>query len=125
MRTHGVPAFPDPAPGGGIHLNPSSGINPASPSFQSAQANCRKLLPGGGPPQHASEQDKLAMLKISECMRSHGITGFPDPTTGPPPSPNGNSEVIDRGGVILAIPSTIDSQSPKFKHAAAACGFDG
>jgi hypothetical protein len=35
MRSHGVPNFPDPGPGGGIQIN--SGINPFSPAFKAAQ----------------------------------------------------------------------------------------
>jgi hypothetical protein len=63
------------------------------------------------------------MLATSRCMRAHGVTGFPDPTTTPPSSPNGNGEVIDRGGVFLVVPDTINSDSPAFRQAAAACGF--
>ncbi len=125
MRSHGVPDFPDPSSGGtGFHLNSASGINPFSPSFKSAQASCSKLLPGGGPANHKpSEQDKEAMLRISQCMRDHGVTGFPDPTLTPPSSPAGYSELIDRSGVILAVPNTIDAQSPAYQHAATACNF--
>jgi hypothetical protein len=122
IRSHGVPNFPDPSPAGGIHL--SSGINPQSPAFESAQQACTKLLPGGGPSsQHPSEQDKLQMLEISECMRRRGVSGFPDPTLSPPSSPAGYSLLEDRGGVVLAIPNTINMGSPVFKQAAAACGF--
>lgn len=78
---------------------------------------------GGGPPTGPpSAQAKLAALKISECMRRHGISDFPDPTLKPPSSPAGYSEVSDRGGVVLAIPSTIDVQSPAYQQAANACG---
>jgi hypothetical protein len=123
MRSHGVPNFPDPSPGGGIHL--SSGINPFSPAFKAAQASCRKLLPGGGPPAHASAQDKALMVKTSECMRAHGVTGFPDPTTTAPSNPAGYSILEDRGGIVLAVPNTINIDSPVFKQAAAACKFSG
>jgi hypothetical protein len=123
MRSHGVPSFPDPSPGGGIHLNAGSGLNPQSPRFQSAQQACHKLLPGGGPPSHPTAQDEAQMLHVSQCMRRHGVSGFPDPTLSPPSSPTGYSEVVDRGGVVLAIPNTIDTASPAFKQAAAACGF--
>jgi hypothetical protein len=123
MRSHGVTNFPDPSSSGGIQLSSSSGINPFSPSFKSAQTSCRKLLPGGGPPSHPSEQDKKRMLQISECMRRHGITDFPDPTTTPPSSPAGYGEILNRNGVVLAIPSTINAASPAFQHASAACGF--
>jgi hypothetical protein len=47
MRSHGVPDFPDPSAGGGIHLSP--GTNALSPAFKAAQVSCHKLLPGGGP----------------------------------------------------------------------------
>ena len=124
MRANGVPNFPDPTGGGGIHISASSGINPQSPAFKSAQSKCRHLLPGGGPPTgRPSAQAKLAVLKISQCMRHHGISDFPDPTTKLPSSPSGYSEVTDRDGVVLAVPDTIDVQSPAYQQAAAACGF--
>jgi hypothetical protein len=40
MRTHGVPNFPDPLPGGGYDY-PGS-INPNSPAFQHASNECQK-----------------------------------------------------------------------------------
>ena len=122
MRSHGVPTFPDPSPGGGIHL--TSGMNPFAPAFKAAQASCHKLLPGGGPGSaHPTAQAKAQTLKISECMRQHGVSGFPDPTLSLPSSPAGYSLLEDRGGVVLAVPSTINPASPTFKQAAAACGF--
>lgn len=124
MRSHGVPNFPDPSASGGIHIQAGSGLNPFSPSFRQAQASCAKLLPGGGPGNaHASAQQKAAAVKTAQCMRSHGITGFPDPTTTPPSNPSGYSAILDRGGVVTAIPQSIDPASPAFTKAAAACGF--
>lgn len=63
------------------------------------------------------------MLAISTCMRAHGVTGFPDPTTSPPSSTNGYSQVTGRGGVFLAVPDTINPDSPAYRQAAAACRF--
>lgn len=124
MRSHGVPNFPDPSGGGGIQIPAGSGINPQAPAFQSAQQSCAKLLPGGGPGRaHASEEAKTQMLQTAECMRQHGISGFPDPTLSPPASIAGFSQVIGRGGVFVAIPNTISTGSPAFKQAAAACRF--
>jgi hypothetical protein len=126
MRTHGVTNFPDPSAGGGFHISASSGLNPFSPSFKSAQAACSKLLPGGGPGAGPpSEQAKKQMLQISKCMRAHGITGFPDPTTTPPSGPGGFAEVLGRGGVFLAVPNSLNPQSPGFMQAAKACNFGG
>ena len=124
MRTHGVTNFPDPSAGGGIKINVGSGINPFSPAFKVAQTACRKLLPGPlGGNQHPTAQQIASTRQISECMRHHGVTGFPDPTFTPPSSPAGYSIIEDRGGVVLAVPSTINPQSPVFMQAAKVCHF--
>lgn len=126
MRSHGVPNLPDPGAEGGIQLSSSSGINPLSPAFKTAQAQCAKLEPGGGPSGVApgSKQANEQLLAVSRCMRAHGISGFPDPTVGPPPSsPQEFSIAIGRGGVSLLVPKTIDVSSPAFKQAADACRF--
>lgn len=124
MRSHGVPNFPDPSHGGGgIQLGP--GINPQSPAFQAAQKICFKLLPGGGPGRgQASESQKLAMLKLSRCMRAHGVTSFPDPTNKPPSPGNGAGLAFGAGGSFIAVPQSL-MQSPGFKQAAATCHFPG
>ena len=64
------------------------------------------------------------MLHISQCMRAHGIPGFPDPTLSPPSSRAGYSAIRSNGVAWLAIPDSIDVRSPAFKQAAAACGFE-
>ncbi len=103
MRAHGVP------------VDSGSGTSPSSPSFEAAKAACDKLLPGFA-------EAKAQMLKISKCMRQHGISRFPDPTLSLPSKSN-PARAIARSGVILAIPSSINARSPAFKHAAAACKF--
>lgn len=124
MRSHGVPNFPDPNGSGGIHIVAGSGVSPFSPAFKAARAACAKLLPGGRPgSQHPTAQNIATARQTSECMRGHGITGFPDPTLKPPSDPADYSILENRGGVIIAIPSTINPQSPAFNQAAKACGF--
>ncbi len=126
MRSHGVPNLPDPGPEGDIQLSPSSGINTSSPAFKAAQTKCAKLLPAGssGGLGAPSAQDIEQMLALSKCMRAHGVSGFPDPTLGPPPpDPREFSIAIGRGGVSLLVPKTIDVSSPAFKHAATTCRF--
>jgi hypothetical protein len=126
MRSHGVPNFPDPgATGGGISISAGSGINPASPAFQKAQSSCSKLLPGGGPGRGpVSESRKLAMLKLAQCMRKHGFTSFPDPTSTPPAPGTGFGIAFGAPGAFIAVPGAM-MQSPGFQGAAAACGFPG
>jgi hypothetical protein len=126
MRSHGVPNLPDPGPEGGIQLGSSSGINASSPAFRTAQTRCAKLLPRGGPGGlgPSSKRTEERLLALSKCMRAHGVSGFPDPTLGPPPSnPQEFSIAMGTGGVSLLVPKTIDVSSPAFAQAAAACHF--
>ena len=135
MRSHGVPNLPDPGSnrsGGGVSIVPA-GIDTSSPAFKTAWSACSTLLPGLGAHQGASAQATEQLLKLSECMRSHGVTGFPDPTSAPPagfpgpaagaPAGHSYSAVIRRGGAYLAIPETINTASPSYRQAAAACRF--
>lgn len=125
MRSHGVPNFPDPGSGGGVQISAGSGINPFSPAFKAAQSQCAKLLPGGGPGTRGvpSAEAKQQMLAVSECMRAHGVSGFPDPTLTPPVNLAADSIAMGRGGVFLVVPRTIDTASPVFQSAAKDCRF--
>jgi len=125
MRSHGIADFPDPSSGGGFIFNASAGII-QGPHYQAAQKACQKYMPpgpGSGPPPSA--QAMAQMLKVSQCMRRHGISDFPDPRTSVPPDslPPKGGVISDIDGVILVFPSTIDEQSPAFTAAAAACRF--
>ncbi len=123
IRSHGVPSFADPKVNGQtVRMGSPKTIE--SPAFQSALRSCQRLLPKGAPgPEASSPQAQARMLGVSACMRKHGISGFPDPSTSPPSNPAGNSAIIGSGGYFLAIPKSIDTSSPAFKHAAAACNF--
>lgn len=113
MRSHGVPAFPDPGAGGAriINIGPGNAINPASPAFQSAMATCKKILPGGGPKAvQPTESQKLHALKFARCMRAHGVPNFPDPNFGTGPA---------------QAPAPPDLTSPAGKRAIKACGGVG
>jgi hypothetical protein len=103
-------------------------MDPSSPAFEAAQAKCDKLMPGGGPPGpgaalHPSAQALAQMLKVSQCMRRHGISEFPEPSSSVPSDMAGIRVVTDMGGVILAFPFSLDLWSAAFAQAEAACNF--
>jgi hypothetical protein len=128
MRSNGVTNFPDPNARGQITITKGGGIDPSSPLFRAAQTKCQKLIPGGGlaapgSTTHPTAQAFAQMLQVSRCMRQHGVSAFPDPTTTVPSHLTANMLVSDRDGVILVFPGTIDMQSPLFTRAAAACRF--
>jgi hypothetical protein len=108
MRGHGISGFPDPSAQGGIHLAPGSGLGPASPRFQAAQEQCKKLLPGGGPgPQIpvVSGSD----VAFARCMRANGVPNYPDPTAASVEQP----------------PVGVNLASPAVERAEAKCGGGG
>jgi hypothetical protein len=82
MRAHGVADYPDPDSHGGLPLgDPSgSGLDPDNPTYQQANRVCVSLLPGGAAEQQRAQQQlTAASLGFARCMRTHGISGFPDP----------------------------------------------
>jgi len=99
MRSHGVPDFPDPNASGGYTLTASGSLEGAGGSVdingsqaQAAYGSCRHLLPGGPSisqleqqvvqEQQAQAKALPALLKYSQCMRSHGVPNFPSPGQG-------------------------------------------
>lgn len=118
VRAHGVPRFPDPKASGGLVI--PNGINTESPAFAAAEQACAGLAgPTGGRPG-ASESRKLQLLTMARCMRSHGVPGFSDPTSSPPPPSSGNA--IGGDGWYLALGTSEERQSPVYQRAATACG---
>ena len=126
MRAHGVPNFPDPVAGGGFSFPITAGFKPFSPAATAAQKDCHALMPQGGKgPGEATAQQKAQTLALATCMRAHGVTGFPDPIGALPPGGGNYSMVFGQPGNFLAVPSTINIQSPAFTQAATACDFPG
>jgi hypothetical protein len=125
MRSHGVPTFPDPEPGGGFAFHASPAVI-SSPAFKAAQSKCAGLIggdpPGPGTRTHPSARTLNKLLTIAECMRQHGITQFPDPRTSVPSNPSGIREITDFDGAILLFPSTINMQAPAYRNDLNACG---
>jgi hypothetical protein len=119
MRAHGVSNFPDPGSHGTFDFGPQSGINPQSPAFQAAQQACKQFAPVKGPPPTMSESQRQAAFRFAQCMRSHGVPNFPDPTQ---TAPSGAVRVLVLNGMVFALGPGIDPKSPGFRQAASMCG---
>jgi hypothetical protein len=106
MRSHGVTKYPDrPSTGGAIHFGGGTGINPNSPTFQTALKACQKYQPAGNKTSSQGNGGEKDLLKLAECMRSHGVSNFPDPSSS--------------GSLVL--PLSLNTQSPSFQAASNAC----
>jgi hypothetical protein len=104
IRSHGEPNFPDPSPTGGFKI--TSGPN--DPQLRDAEQACANLTPGGGQNETSggnfTGSQVAQLLKYAQCMRTHGILSFPDPTS---------KGIGSLGG--------IDMNSPQFATASQAC----
>ena len=80
MRSHGVPGFPDP--NGQVQISKQQIVQlPVSgPRLQAAQQACIKLWPYQPLSGAQQRQQLTGYLKFAQCMRSHGVPGFPDPS---------------------------------------------
>jgi hypothetical protein len=110
MRKYGVANFPDPVNGSLIlRAEPVNGLDPFSPQFQGAQKACRSLEPQLSPAQQ--QQSDEDALKLSQCMRAHGVPNFPDPT------------LLGGGKTELTLPPGLNANSRQLQAAQSACGF--
>jgi hypothetical protein len=114
MRAHGVANFPDPTIGSnGLPTWTVSaqtiGANPQSPGFRAARKACGNVLPNVGLQTAAEKATANAEArKYANCMRSNGVSNFPDP--------NGQGLIQ-----IANATGALDAGSPQFQKAETAC----
>jgi hypothetical protein len=111
MRSNGMPTFPDPQRfvGGNVKLT----IHQLAPS-RAAMNACDHLLPtnGGSGSQETAQQQRTRLadeLSFARCMRKHGVSRFPDPTS----QGDLSVEMVQAQG--------IDVHSPAVLHVLQAC----
>jgi hypothetical protein len=108
MRSHGASNFPDPqvtvTPGQTKVAIRAVGKDNGSPQFKAAQQACQHLLPGPQNETPAQRQARTqALLAFARCLRSHGITKFPDPNS----QGQLTMEMINAAGVDLHAPGVL------------------
>ncbi len=114
MRSHGVPSFPNPVisnSGVSLHITPAVAGGPgpkSSPQFRQAAQDCRKYAPAGPTSQNITAAQQADYLKAAQCMRAHGINGFPDPD-------------FSGGGVRFPLPQGMNANTTQFEAARHKC----
>jgi hypothetical protein len=106
MRSHGEPKFPDPNSQGNFN---TGGIDNQTSQYQSANKTCVHLLPSNGQLTAQNQKAVSAALKYAQCMRTHGIATFPDPT------------VANGGSAIGLGDKNVDQNSSQYQTAQQAC----
>ena len=84
MRSRGVPDFPDPQPGATNAKFPGAQqLGVGSSQLSAAESACQHLLPAGVDDQFPPAEVPVllsGMRQFSQCMRSHGVPNWPDPS---------------------------------------------
>jgi hypothetical protein len=96
MRSHGVQNFPDPDSSGQLPKAEAHHLGVSSSQLQAAQRACQPLLPNNGGAINAGSIQQCMMAdhcsqalvqqvlneerNFAQCMRSHGVPNWPDPT---------------------------------------------
>ena len=115
VRSLGVPAFPDPS-GGAMLMGNKNGevtvngvaLREGAAQVQTADTACRSYMQASATSGAANPTMQQAADALAQCMRAHGVAGFPDPQ-------------ISGGHALMQIPSGTDPNSPQFPSAQAAC----
>jgi hypothetical protein len=109
MQSHGIKNFPEPNSSGGMSVTQGESLPDfTSPQYRAAAMACKSLSPAGVAPNSAQQALQLKNdIAYAKCMRSHGVTNFPDP------DPNtGNSFALNG----------VDVNSSQVQAADKACG---
>jgi hypothetical protein len=111
VRTHGVVNYPDPNSGEKLPTATPQQLGVSSSRYQAAESACQHLLPngggGGGPTQAQVQQYRNTMLLYARCMRTHGLSNFPDPDS--------------RGHLDIGLDTDVPVNTPQFQRAFESC----
>jgi hypothetical protein len=110
MRSNGVPNLPDPPTVGARTPKLTlQQLGVSDSQFETAKRACNHLLPNGGSgPQETAQQKRTRLadaLSFARCMRSHGVTRFPDPTA----QGDLSVEMVQAQGIDVHSPAVLRS----------------
>jgi hypothetical protein len=94
IRSHGVPNYPDPSSGGRLPKGNAEQFGVSNSRLQTARRACQHMYPSNGGsfqqlmlcentgdcPQAVVQHALTEMRSFAQCMRSHGVPNWPDPT---------------------------------------------
>jgi len=103
----------------------SGGLQTLPSNFGDAQQACESLQPqqtAGG----SNADAQATNMKLAACMRTNGVTDWPDPVAGDPkPNAAGGGGMVTAtaggGTSSFQLPPSIDLGSPRVKKAMAKC----
>jgi hypothetical protein len=114
MRSKGVTNFPDPNANGEFNKVTMSQLSTSNSRYQTATQSCAHLFPGisgKSPSQVLAQQIANDEAKFVRCMRSHGVSNWPNP-------------VLEQGRLVFNSQAVgIDPTSPRIAAKMQACDY--
>jgi hypothetical protein len=115
MRSHGVSEFPDPTDSGAVPKVSLQQLGVSRSIFLASQTACQHLLPDSDESSQAQDQQVMnALWQFARCVRSNGVSNWPDPLTesdpGEPDTPGFPRDV-----------QGVDENTPEVKTAMGKC----
>jgi hypothetical protein len=126
VRSHGVPNWPDPESTGTFDktkLTPQQ-LGASSSQIRSAGDACQRLLPNTHESSQAGDQQTMsALVKFARCVRSHGVSNWPDPLSeSDPGEPDTPGFPRDMQGVSQSAPQ-VKTATDTCQHFLAVIGY--
>lgn len=113
MRSSGVPRYPDPNGSGALVKKSPQQLGVSNSKYRAAANACARLLPNIAGPHGLSpaqvQQLAEGMRSFARCMRSQGVSSWPDPST--------DSE----GAAVFYLQGKIDMNAPQIVTKIRAC----
>jgi hypothetical protein len=108
MRSHGIPNWPDPTSDGGFDKSKLQQLGLSVSRVRAIEdSSCRyDFVNSGGGARSAAQQGGTQLvdeLSFARCMRSHGVTRFPDPTA----QGGLTIEMVEAQGIDLHSPAVL------------------
>jgi len=108
MRSHGEPTWPDPTSGGVFDKAKLRALGVDPNRVRAIEDGpCNHILPANGQAQAETPQQQATRqadaLSFARCMRSHGVTRFPDPTA----QGQLTVEMVEAQGIDVRSPSVL------------------
>ena len=103
MHTHGVNGLPSPvsSPAAFKHS-----FTTTTPVYRSALGNCQRLIPGQENNNEGAAHTRKqidAAIAFARCMRGHGFSRFPDPTS----TGELSHQMLNAAGIDLQQPAVV------------------
>jgi len=112
-------------PHGPVGLGVFRALGPVGTSYEGGPLSSTRVAGSAASAPAVHPDPQRTLLALARCMRAHGVTAFPDPTSTPPSAPPAGGGIAFGGqGSFLAVPQSL-IRSPEFKQAATVCSFPG